>query len=482
MHYPLLYVCVLIAVAERRISLVLDTVIQGGLVIFPQGPCQADLGIGADGRFHAFSLPGELTGKQVVSAEGLVILPGGVDPHVHINMQFSAIQKTIDDFFTGTMPAALGGTTTLVEFAIPRSGETTLDALERRYREASGKAVVDYNFHACVVRERFAESLTELSQLQAHGISTVKLFSAYCDTIGLDLGQIQTVMEACSSANLLVLVHCETESLLQKGIADCVAAGNLSPYAHLLSRSPLAEADAVRSICDLAADADVPVYIVHVSSADGAAVVRERRLRGERVYAETCTHYLYLDDAVYKRPDSELWICSPPIRERSHQEALWKGLEDGIFDIVSTDHNCFNRSQKAARRDDFRLIPNGLPSVEFRTPLLLSAVHDGRLDWTRLARFTAEAPARIFGLWPRKGAIMIGSDADFLLIDPSTETDLSVGHMATDYSPFMGITVQGRILQTWLRGVCIARDGALQVEPGYGVRMTQKPTIPPRAS
>jgi dihydropyrimidinase len=334
--------------------------------------------------------------------------------------------------------------------------------------------VVDYNFHACVVRERFSESLTELAQLQSHGISTVKLFTAYCDTIGLDLGQIQTAMEICSAAQLLVMVHCETESLIQKGIADCVADGNLSPYAHLLSRPSLAEADAVRSVCDLAAASNVPVYIVHVSSADGAAVVCERRMRGERVYAETCTHYLFLDDSTYKRPDGELWVCSPPIRERKHQEALWKALEKGTFDLVSTDHNCFNRSQKAARRDDFRLIPNGLPSVEFRTPLLLSAVHDGRLDWTRLACFMAEAPARIFGIWPRKGAIAVGSDADFLLVDPSAETDLSAGHMATDYSPFVGITVPGRILQTWLRGICIARDGELQVEPGYGVRLMAK--------
>ncbi len=175
-----------------------DTVIQGGLVVFPQGPVQADLAIGPDGRFHAIGLAGTLTGKHRVSAEGLVILPGGVDPHVHINMQFSPIQKTTDDFFTGTLPAALGGTTTLIEFAIPRSGETTLDALERRYREAGGNAVVDYNFHGCVVRDRFAESLAQLAQLPSHGISTVKLFSAYCDTIGLDLGQIQSAMETCT--------------------------------------------------------------------------------------------------------------------------------------------------------------------------------------------------------------------------------------------------------------------------------------------
>ncbi len=458
----------------------LETVIQGGLVVLPQGPCRADLGIGEDGRIHAISLPGELTGKQLVSADGLVVLPGGVDPHVHINMQFSPIQKTTDDFFTGTMPAALGGTTTLVEFAIPRAGETTLDALERRYLEASGSAVVDYNFHGCVVRDRFEESIAQLGALQAQGITTLKLFTAYCDTIGLDLGQIQTAMEACHASNLLVLVHCETESLLQKGIADCVAAGNLSAYAHLLSRSALSEADAIRSVCDLAADADAELYVVHVSSAPGAEVVRERRRRGARVHAETCTHYLYLDDDVYQRLDSELWVCSPPIREHVHQEALWQGLADGIFDIVSTDHNCFNRSQKAARRDDFRLIPNGLPGVEFRTALLLSAVHAGRLDWSSLARLISEMPARIFGLWPRKGAIAVGADADFLLVDPSAETDLSVSHMATDYSPFAGITAHGRVMQTWLRGTCVARDGALQVEPGYGNRlMAQQRTSTP---
>lgn len=451
----------------------LETVVRGGLVILPQGPGRVDLGIDEHGTFCAIAAPGELTGKHIVAADGLIVLPGAIDPHVHIATQFGEA-KTCDDFYTGTLPAALGGTTTLVEFAIPQPGETTVDALERRYQEASGQAVIDYNFHACIVRESYGESLTELAGLRKQGISTVKVFSAYCDTIGLTQGQIHTVLEACSHAGLLVLVHCETEGLIQEGIARQVSANNLSPYAHAVSRSALAEADAMRSVCDLAADVGAPVYIVHVSSAEGAATIRERRMRGQQVFAETCTHYLFLDDAVYTRPEGELWVCSPPIRSRNHQAALWQGLWNGTFDLVSTDHNCFNRQQKVAHRQDFRMIPNGLPGVEFRMPLLLSAVHEGRLDWTRLAQLTSEAPARVLGLWPRKGLIGIGSDADFVLVDPESETDLSVGHMATDYSPFAGIRARGRVHQTWLRGTCLVRDGMMQVEPGYGVRLAAR--------
>jgi dihydropyrimidinase len=447
-----------------------ETVIRGGLVILPHGPGRVDLGIGADGTFHAIASPSELEGKRIIDADGLVVLPGGIDPHVHIKMEFSKIQKTIDDFYTATVPAAMGGTTSIVEFAIPMEGETTQQALSRRYEEAAGMSVIDYNFHSVVVGHTFAESLAHLEHVREQGIGTVKVFSAYSDSIGLTLGQIQTVMRICNQQGLLPLVHSETESLILRGIADQVERNNLVPHAHLEARTTLAEADAIRSICDMAADADVPVFIVHVSSADGSAIIHERRQQGQKVYAETCTQYLFLDDSVFYRPHGELWICSPPIRTKEHQKALWKEIQRGTFDLVSTDHNSFTREQKALHSDDFRKVPNGLPGLEFRMPILISAVLEGRLTWQQLAQLTAEGPARVFGMLPHKGIIGVGYDADFLLVDPAGETDLSIGHMATDYSPYEGIA-RGRIQQTWVRGTCLINDGELQVEKGYGAKL-----------
>jgi dihydropyrimidinase len=444
----------------------LDLVIRGGLVVTPAGADRLDVGI-ADGTFAALSRPGELTGRRIVDATGMVVLPGGVDPHVHIATQSGGV-ITLDDFRTATIPAAVGGTTTVVEFAIPRKGESSGDAVARRHREAAGTSLIDYAFHAVVTSERFEESLSELPQLRSKGVFTVKVFSAYQATIGLPMGRIHTVLTECARYDLLPLVHCETESLIQEGIQRQVAAGDLSARAHASSRSPLAEADAIRSVCAMAEDSGAPVYIVHISTGVGAAVVAECQARGQRVIGETCPQYLFLDASVYSRPNGELWICSPPIRPKPISDELWEAIESGVLGIVSTDHNCFNRIQKAVGHNDFRQAPNGLPGVEFRMPLLIDAALGGRMDWLSVARLCAEAPARAMRLSPRKGAIAIGADADCILVDPNGTTDLAYGHMATDYSPFEGITVRGGIRSTWLRGDCLVRDGELVATSAAG--------------
>lgn len=444
----------------------LDAVIRGGLVVTPSKVELLDVGI-RDESFAAIGRPGELTGRRVIEAKGRIVLPGGVDPHVHIATRFGAA-TTRDDFATGTIPAAHGGTTSIVEFAIPRDGEAAAAAIARRHREANGQAVVDYGFHAVVTGRRFSESLADLAQLRKDGIGTVKVFSTYLDTVGLPIGQIDTVLRECARHGLLVLVHCETEGLIREGIAARVAGGDLSPLAHAASRTPLAEADSIRTVCRLAADAGAPVYIVHVSSAMGAAVIAERKAAGQQLLGETCTQYLFLDESVYRRPDAELWVCSPPIRTQADATALWRAIQSDTIGMVATDHNCFDREQKGAGRDDFRKIPNGLPGIEFRIPLLVGAVLEGRLTWLRFAQLAAEGPARAMGLWPRKGAIAIGADADFTIVDPGGATDLSHSHMATDYSPFERVVTRGSVVQTWLRGLCLVRGGEFIGRPGGG--------------
>jgi dihydropyrimidinase len=444
----------------------LDLVFKGGLAILPAGPAPVDLGV-LDGRIAAIGERGSLEAATSVDVQGMVLLPGGVDPHVHIGTRFGS-WTTRDDFYSGTVGAAHGGTTSIIEFAIPEPEESAALALEKRLERARAKAVVDYGFHACVTGHRFDESLRDLGHLPARGIGSVKIFTTYLDSVGITMDHAAAVLDKAAAAGMLVLVHAETDDLIHDGIAREVAAGNLSPVGHLRSRSSTAEADAVARVGALAAHAGAAIYIVHVSSREGMLAVADLKRSGNDVVAETCVQYLVLDDSIYSRPDGELFICSPPIRSIDDQAALWNGVVAGIFDAVSTDHNCFDSDQKAAHKEDFRLVPNGLPGVELRTPVALEAVHTGRLSWTALARLTAEAPARIFGLWPRKGGIVVGADADLVVVEPNAQTDLGVTHMASDYSPFRGITAHGAVRETWLRGNRVVAEGRMLGQPGSG--------------
>jgi dihydropyrimidinase len=442
-------------------------VIRAAKAILPQGPSLVDVAIGDAGTIAAIALPGTLDGRSFIDGDGLVAVPGGVDLHVHIDTFFGGA-TTRDDFFAGTAAALFGGTTTIAQFALPRPGETSLAAVERTKSEAGPQAVADYAIHGAMVAETYAASLAQLDDLADAGVGTVKIFSAYTDVLGLSLGRIQRLLRLAAERDITVFVHAETDSLIVESVADVVAAGHLDARGHALSRPPQAETDAIRSIADLAIDAGARIYIVHVSAASSVATIRDRRRAGARLLAETCPHYLMLDESVYDQADGGRWICSPPIRSGEHRAALWAGLLDGTLNAVSSDHNCFDRAQKGSPETDFREVPNGLPGIESRLPIMIGAAIEGRLDWRRLAEVTAETPARILGLSPRKGSIAVGSDADIVLVDPAGETVLGPGHMATDFSPYDGTPVRGRIQSVFRRGVRVIEDGVLRAEPGSG--------------
>jgi dihydropyrimidinase len=454
----------------------LAAVIRGARLVGGEAPEIADLGIGADGRIAVVGAAGSLEAATLVDAEGLIAIPGGVDLHVHIATFFGGA-TTRDDFGSGTGAALLGGTTTIAQFAIPRPGETSAEAVARTRAEAAADAVSDYAVHACVVRDTYEESLRQLPALAADGIATVKVFSAYTDAIGLTLERIRRLLAVAAEAGITVFVHAETDELVRDGIAAAVARGDTGPIGHAASRTADAEDDAINAIGDLAAETSASVYFVHVSSGPSVQTLAARRVRGERLHAETCPHYLFLDEAVYARPDGQRWICSPPVRSEAHRAALWEALRSGVIDTVSSDHNCFDLAQKGPAGTDFREVPNGLPGIEHRLPLMISAAIDGRLEWRRVVEVTAETPARILGLWPRKGALAVGSDADIVLLDAAGWTDLGAGHMATDYSPYDGMRVPGRIEAVYRRGVRVATEGRLDVEPGSGTWLPVRPHV-----
>jgi dihydropyrimidinase len=318
-----------------------------------------------------------------------------------------------------------------------------------------------------LVRDTYDQSLAELPRLPDAGVRTLKVFSAYTDAIGLSIGQIHKVLRRAAESGVTVFVHAETDSLVREGIADAVERVGIGPRGHAASRTPLAENDAVRSLCDLARDTGATVYFVHISSAPSIDTLTDRRRQGDHILAETCPHYLFLDESVYAGTAGERWICSPPIRSAEHRAALWKGLLAGVIDTISSDHNCYDMAQKQVSAD-FRQVPNGLPGIEYRLPLLIDAAIRQELPWRRLAEVTAETPARILGLWPRKGSICIGGDADIVLVDPTAHTDLSAGHMATDYSPYAGTRAAGRVVKVYRRGLLVADETGVVAPRGSG--------------
>lgn len=463
----------------------LAAVLGGVDTVTPHGLATVDVGIGEDGRIAAVAQPGTLQGRERVDGSGLVAIPGGVDLHVHANTFFGGT-TTRDDFLAATSAALCGGTTTIAQFAIPRPGETSAEAVERTHAEARSHVVADYVVHGAVVRDTFEESLTQFESLRKSGVGTVKIFSAYTDSIGLSLDQIRRVFVAAVDAGITVFVHAETDSLIRGGIEDAVRRSDLGPRGHARSRTPLAESDAVNVIGDLARETGASIYFVHISGADSVTSLAERKARGDMIVAETCPHYLFLDVSVYDSPAGQRWICSPPLRSAADRAVLWDGLREGVIDTVSSDHNCFDTAQKDAGAADFRTVPNGLPGVETRLPLLIGAAIEGRIDWSRLVEVVAETPARVLGLWPRKGTLAVGSDADIALIDPTRTTGMGSGHMSTDFWPFEGMRSSGSLVAVYRRGEAVVSVGQLSATPGSGswlpIRWDRQPGVAQRAT
>jgi dihydropyrimidinase len=449
-----------------------DTIIKNATIVTAVDTTLADVGI-SGGKISAIAaqLPAE-NATQTIDASNRLLLPGGIDVHTHLDMPFGGTTSA-DDFQTGTIAAAFGGTTTLIDFAIQYKGQTLRHAFDTWMKKAHDKATIDYAFH-CIITDLGSAQLEEMADLIREGVTSFKLFMAYPGVFMLDDASIFRAMSQAAKHSGLICMHAENGGAIDVIVQQALAEGKRAPKYHALTRPTTAEAEATSRAIALAEMAGCPVYIVHLSCNDALEKVREARDRGLPAYAETCPQYLYLSLDNMNAPGFEgaKYVFTPPLREKWHQEKLWHGLTHDTLQVVSTDHCpfCF-KEQKELGIDDFTKIPNGGPGIEHRLSLIYTGgVHGKRFSPNRFVEVVATAPAKLFGLYPRKGTIAVGSDADLVIFDPNEEQVISAKthHMRVDYSMFEGIQIKGVPKTVLSHGRPVIDAGQFVGRPGNG--------------
>src|SRR5215471_15059869 len=407
-----------------------------------------------------------------IDAGGKLVIPGGIDPHTHMELPFGGTESS-DDFRTGTIAAAHGGTTTIIDFAVQNKGQSLIAGLDRWHQKAEGKCVIDYGFHL-ITTELEDNQIEEMHTLIDEGVTSFKLFMAYPGVFLVDDATIFRTMSAAGERGGLICMHAENGIVINEIIRRALAKGKTAPKYHALTRPTIAEAEGVHRAIAIAEIAEAPVYIVHLSCADALNQVRAARDRGIPAFAETCPQYLFLSIDNYDEPgfNGAKYVMTPPLREKSNQTELWKGLKMDDLQVISTDHCPFcMKEQKELGRDDFTKIPNGAPGVEHRVSLIYDGgVVQNRISLNRFVELTSTAAAKIFGLFPKKGTIAVGSDADIVIFDPSREQTISAEthHMRVDYSAYEGRTVQGVVETVLSRGDVVVENGVFKGKPGNG--------------
>ncbi|MEU8535209.1 dihydropyrimidinase [Streptomyces sp. BPPL-273] len=452
------------------------TVVRGGLVITASDEIHADVLI-EDGRVAALAATGTraadaFTAERVIDATGKYVIPGGVDAHTHMEMPFGGTYAA-DTFETGTRAAAWGGTTTIVDFAIQSVGHSLREGLDAWHAKAEGNCAIDYGFHM-IVSDVNQETLKEMDLLVEEGVTSFKQFMAYPGVFYSDDGQILRAMQRAAGNGGLIMMHAENGIAIDVLVEQALARGETDPRFHGEVRKALLEAEATHRAIRLAQVAGAPLYVVHVSATEAVTELIRARDEGLNVFGETCPQYLFLSTDNLAEPDFEgaKYVCSTPLRPREHQAALWRGLRTNDLQVVSTDHCpfCFS-GQKELGRGDFSKIPNGMPGVENRMDLLHQAVVDGHIGRRRWIEIACATPARMFGLYPKKGTIAPGADADIVVYDPHAEQVISAGthHMNVDYSAYEGKRVTGRVETVLSRGEPVVTEREYTGRRGHGL-------------
>ncbi len=441
------------------------TLIKNGTVVTASDTFAADVWID-NGKIAALAAPGTVPGNadETIDAAGQYVIPGGIDCHTHMELPFGGTTAS-DDFDTGTVAAAHGGTTTIVDFAIQSKGSSMRAGLDAWHAKAEGKAAIDYGFHM-IMTEANPQTLAEMSDMIREGVTSFKMFMAYPGVFLVDDQQIFRAMQRAGELGGLITMHAEIGLPIDVMIGKALAAGKTAPIYHALTRPEVAEATGTERAIALAEMAGVPVYMVHLSAQRALERVAEARDRGLPTFAETCPQYLFLDEDALRGDPGDEWkgagyVCTPPLRPKHHHDHLWRGLRNYDLQVVATDHCPFcMKDQKELGRGDFSKIPNGMPGVETRLHLLWEGVTQGKISMNRFVEITSTAPAKIFGMYGKKGCIAVGADADVVVWDPKRAKVLGKDtlHMRVDYSPFEGHTVPGSPSHVLSRGELIVQN------------------------
>ena len=448
----------------------MKTLIRNGRIISAVDDYQADILIENE-TVSTISSKLEIAADLVIEAKGKLVIPGGIDPHTHMELPFGGTQSS-DDFRTGTIAAAHGGTTTIIDFAVQNKGESLISGLDRWHQKAEGKCAIDYGFHL-ITTELEDNQIEEMHTLMDEGVTSFKLFMAYPGVFLVDDATIYRAMSAAGERGGLICMHAENGIVINEIIKRALAEGKTAPKYHALTRPTVAEAEGVHRAIAIAEIAEAPVYIVHLSCADALEQVRQARDRGIPAFAETCPQYLFLSIDDYGDDfNGAKYVMTPPLREKSNQAELWKGLKMDDLQVISTDHCPFcMKEQKELGKDDFTRIPNGAPGVEHRVPLIYNGgVVENRISLNRFVELTSTAAARMFGMFPKKGTIAVGSDADIVVFDAGKEQTIGVKshHMNVDYSAYEGKRIRGVVETVLSRGKVVIENGAYRGTPGDG--------------
>lgn len=445
------------------------TLIKGGTLVVGQNVAQGDVLIKGE-NIRAIGDLHDLSADEIVDAGGLLVLPGGVDTHVHFNDVFMST-ISVHDYYTGTLAAAFGGTTSVIDFSNQAQGASLMSTLDAKRAEAAGKALIDWGVHP-VITQPTESTLAEIPEIVAAGAPTIKCYMIYREEgLLIEIPELRRILAGLRDTGGMLLLHAEDNDLAEAGVSRCLENGHSGAMYHSESKPQKVETKAIQDAIQMVREVGGNLFIVHLSSAEGLRMVGAARGEGLNVLAETCTHYLVLTEEMLHREDGLKWICSPPLRDQATQDKLWEGVRDGRLIQVTSDDAAYTWEATQYGKDRFDLCPNGMPGVEPRFNLLYSeGVAQGRISLPRFVDLVATTPARVFGMFPQKGSLLPGADADIVLFDPTARWTMGQAHShsCNDWHAYEGVEVTGKIHKVFSRGELIVDGDTLMAEKGRG--------------